>query len=65
MTRYGAKLPLVIGPSIAALGFLLFVLPGTEVSYWTTFFPAVAVLGLGMSLVMAPPDHDGPELGRG
>ena len=54
VTRYGAKLPLVIGPSIAALGFLLFALPGTEGSYWTTFFPAVAVQGLGMSLVIAP-----------
>ena len=54
MARYGAKLPLVIGPSIAAVGFLLFALPGTEGSYWTTFFPAVVVQGLGMSLVIAP-----------
>jgi EmrB/QacA subfamily drug resistance transporter len=52
--RYGAKLPLMIGPSIAAVGFVLFALPGTEGSYWTTFFPAVAVQGLGMSLVIAP-----------
>ena len=54
VTRYGAKLPLIIGPSIAAVGFILFALPGTEGSYWTTFFPAVAVLGFGMSLVVAP-----------
>ncbi len=54
VTRYGAKLPLVIGPTIAAVGFLLFALPGTEGSYWTTFFPAVTVMGLGMSLVIAP-----------
>ena len=54
VTRYGAKLPLVIGPSIATVGFILFSLPGTEGSYWTTFFPAVAVQGLGMSLVIAP-----------
>ena len=54
VTRYGAKLPLVIGPTIAAGGFLLFAIPGTEGSYWTTFFPAVCVQGLGMSLVIAP-----------
>ena len=54
VTRYGAKLPLMIGPSIAAVGFILFALPGAQGSYWTTFFPAVAVQGLGMSLVIAP-----------
>jgi MFS family permease len=54
ITRFGARLPLTIGPIVAAAGFILFALPGTEGSYWTTFFPAIVVLGLGMSLVIAP-----------
>ena len=54
IVRFGARLPLTIGPVTAAAGFLLFALPGTEGSYWTTFFPAIVVLGLGMSLVIAP-----------
>ena len=54
VTRFGARLPLMIGPLVAAAGFVLFAIPGTEGSYWTTFFPAIIVLGLGMSLVIAP-----------
>ena len=48
--RYGARLPLVIGPVIAGIGFALFALPGAEGgSYWTSFFPAAVVLGVGLA----------------
>ena len=52
--RIGAKPLLIIGPTIAAGGFALFLVPGTGANYWTTFLPAFIVLGLGMSLTVAP-----------
>ncbi|MFI7432626.1 MFS transporter [Micromonospora haikouensis] len=52
--RIGPRLPLTIGPVVAALGLLLLrgVSPGA--SYWTDVLPGVTLFGLGLTLVVAP-----------
>src|SRR6184192_3276367 len=52
--KYGAKIPLIVGPGIAAIGFASFMLPGLGGSYWKTFFPPMTVLGMGMAISVAP-----------
>lgn len=52
--RFGPRLPLTIGPLVAAGGFALYAVPGLNRNYWTSFFPAVIVLGLGMTITVAP-----------
>lgn len=52
--RRGARLPLAVGPAVAAGGLALMALPGVGGPYWTTFFPAVVVLGFGMTVAVAP-----------
>lgn len=52
--RFGPRLPLVVGPTIAAIGFALFLRSGIGQSYWLSFFPATFILGLGLATSVAP-----------
>jgi EmrB/QacA subfamily drug resistance transporter len=52
--RIGPRLPMTVGPLVGALGMLLLaqVEPGS--TYWTAVFPGVFVLGIGLTLTVAP-----------
>ena len=55
--RIGPKVFLTAGPAAAATGLLLLSFIGQTrgpADYWTSFLPGVLVLGLGMSLTVAP-----------
>jgi EmrB/QacA subfamily drug resistance transporter len=54
VARYGARGPLILGPLIAAMGFALFAVPSVGDSYWKSFLPALVILGLGMTVTVAP-----------
>ena len=54
VARHGPRIPLIAGPLIVSLGFLLFAGPAVGESYWKTFFPAIVVLGFGTSVTVAP-----------
>jgi MFS family permease len=55
--RYGPRLPLTIGPAITGLGFFVLSLPGLTggvPEYWTTYFPGIVIIGVGMGVTVAP-----------
>jgi Na+/melibiose symporter-like transporter len=52
--RIGPRLPLTIGPILAAVGLLLLVRNDPGRSYLVTTLPALVVFGLGLSFTVAP-----------
>jgi EmrB/QacA subfamily drug resistance transporter len=66
--KLGPRIPLVAGALVAGCAFLLYSLPGAgNGNYWTTYFPAVVVLGIGAVFFIAPLtttvfDSSDPEL---
>jgi EmrB/QacA subfamily drug resistance transporter len=53
-TRIGPRLPMTLGPLIAAVGVLLLLRIGPGASYLTDVLPGVVVFGLGLSLIVTP-----------
>lgn len=53
-SRIGPRIPLTLGPLVVAAGFLLAIRVAADQSYWTSVFPAVTVIALGMAILVAP-----------
>jgi EmrB/QacA subfamily drug resistance transporter len=51
--RVGARVPLIVGPAIVALGFVLLALATPNPQYWALLAP-MTVLGVGMAVTVAP-----------
>ena len=54
VAKTGPKRPLVFGALVTALGFVAYARIGTGGTYWTTFFPAICILGIGIISFVAP-----------
>ncbi|KAB1913062.1 MFS transporter [Micromonospora sp. AMSO31t] len=52
--RIGPRLPLTVGPVVAAAGLLLLRRVGPGASYWADVLPGVLLFGAGLTLVVAP-----------
>lgn len=52
--RFGARLPLVVGPGVTAAGFALLAVFGDTADYWRGYLPGLLVVGVGMTIAIAP-----------
>lgn len=52
--RWGPRIFMTVGPIVMAAGALLLLTVGTDFDYWWQVLPAMIVMGLGLSLTVAP-----------
>lgn len=52
--KYGARWFMAGGPLLCAIGLLSMLRVGSDAAYWTTLLPGVVVMGLGLSVTVAP-----------
>lgn len=52
--KVGARLPLLLGPGLTGVGFAILAVSGDIAAYWAGFLPGLVVVGLGMTLSVAP-----------
>jgi EmrB/QacA subfamily drug resistance transporter len=52
--RFGPRLFMSLGPTLAALGFLTMLRTNDSMTYWSQLLPGVLLFGLGLSMTVAP-----------
>ena len=52
--RWGPRIFMTVGPLLMAVGALMLLLVSAEFDYWWQVLPAMIVMGLGLSLTVAP-----------
>lgn len=52
--QVGARWPLIVGPAVTAVGFVLLGMMGDEPSFWRAYFPGLVIVGIGMTIAVAP-----------
>jgi hypothetical protein len=52
--RIGPRIPMTVGPLVCAVALILMSRVGAGASYWLAVLPPVIILGLGLSLLVAP-----------
>ncbi|WP_336502522.1 MFS transporter [Microbacterium paraoxydans] len=52
--RWGPRIFMTVGPMIMAVGALMLLTVNTTFDYWAQVLPAMIVMGLGLSLTVAP-----------
>jgi EmrB/QacA subfamily drug resistance transporter len=54
ISKFGPRLPLVVGPILAGVGFAILGWSGRASNYFIGFLPGLLVVGLGMTITIAP-----------
>ncbi|MFE6997209.1 MFS transporter [Microbacterium sp. NPDC057659] len=52
--KYGPRIFMTVGPILMGLGALLLLTVGIEFNYWWQVLPSMLVMGLGLSITVAP-----------
>lgn len=52
--KIGPRIPMILGPLIVSSGIFLITLAGRNANYFLQFMPGLILIGLGMSIVIAP-----------
>jgi predicted MFS family arabinose efflux permease len=52
--KFDPRMILTVGPVVAAAGFMALAIPGANASYVSGFLPGILIIGVGMTLSVAP-----------